>query len=98
MASPIKYKVDSSFGLPGTLEPHLNTLGASGWELINADDSGLLVLKDSSPDKYKYKVANGPIAFTTLDIENYLNPFGAAGWDLVSVSVATNVFIFKAIQ
>ena len=98
MAGIFKYKVDSSVA-QGTLalQQKLNSAGGQGWELVIADDSGVLVYKDSSPQKFEYKVETPPIVVVATDLENYLNMLGSSGWDLVVLSVQANVAIFKRV-
>jgi hypothetical protein len=93
-----QYKVDSSqvAGI-SAFEAKLNAAGADRWELIVADDSGLLIYKrDASSPKLKYKIVQPPpTLLQPIDLQNFLQPYGSQGWEMIVLSMDANEIIFK---
>jgi len=93
-----QYKVESSqvAGVQA-LQDQLNLAGADRWELIVADDSGILIYKQSAGSPtFTYKVDQPPATITQpANFQSYLDGLGNEGWELIAISVMADRAFFK---
>ena len=92
-----KYKVDSSQVLgTAALEAKLNSAGLDLWDLVVADDSGLLIyMQTDTSVPMKYRVVQVPAIVQASDLEAFLQPHGSQGWEMAALSLNASVVIFK---